>query len=128
MLSGRGAVSNYRRDEHASRIQVATQIQRRIRAELELRRQPPATVATETAADHLPAWLAPLDVMAHQDTPALWKKEVTARRELMANEVTRLGAQLAAEPPASARCRPTRPVRNSGDSSPWRSPRTGIGQ
>ncbi len=98
----RGAVTNYARDEHASRIQAAAQIQHRIRAEIELRRQLPAPVTREAADDRLPAWMAPADVMNHQDTPALWRKELAARRELMANEATRLGAQLAAEPPAWA--------------------------
>ncbi|MGO4860116.1 AAA family ATPase [Arthrobacter sp. 2MCAF14] len=98
----RGAVSNYSRDEHASRIQKAALIQRRIHAEIELRRQMPVPVTSEPAPDRLPGWMAPADVVAHQDTPALWRQELAARRELMANEAARLGAQLAAEPPAWA--------------------------
>ena len=46
--------------------------------------------------------MAPADVVTHEDTPALWRQELAARREIMAREVSRLGAQLAAEPPAWA--------------------------
>lgn len=46
--------------------------------------------------------MASADVTAHQDTPALWRKELQERRETMAQEVNRLGSQLAAEPPAWA--------------------------
>jgi conjugative relaxase-like TrwC/TraI family protein len=98
----RGAVTNYRRDGNTTKLQAAAQIQRRIRAEIELRRQLPQSVAAEPAADQLPAWLAPADVVTHPDTPALWRQELLARRELMATEATRLGAQLAADPPAWA--------------------------
>ncbi|MFB0839990.1 MobF family relaxase [Arthrobacter sp. E44] len=98
----RGALSNYRRDEHTPRVEAAAQIHRRIRAEIELRRQLPAPVAREAADDRLPAWMAPADVVTHEDTPALWRKELAARREIMVTEVNRLGAQLAAEPPAWA--------------------------
>lgn len=98
----RGALSNYRRDEHAPRVEAAAQIHSRIRAEIELRRQLPTPVARETADDRLPAWMAPADVVTHEDTPALWRQELAARREIMAREVSRLGAQLAAEPPAWA--------------------------
>ncbi|AOY74419.1 conjugal transfer protein TraA (plasmid) [Arthrobacter sp. ZXY-2] len=98
----RGALSNYRRDENTPKVEAAAQIHRRIRAEIELRRQLPATVRVEPAADHLPAWMAPADVVTHDDTPALWRTELAARREIMATEVTRLGAQLAAEPPTWA--------------------------
>jgi hypothetical protein len=98
----RGAVSNYNREQNASRIRAAKQVQQRIHAEIELRRQLPQPVAAEPPADQLPAWLAPADVVTHPDTPALWQKELQARRELMTTETTRLGAQLAAEPPAWA--------------------------
>ncbi|NHW49219.1 relaxase domain-containing protein [Paenarthrobacter sp. MSM-2-10-13] len=98
----RGALSNYRRDETAPKVEAAAQIHRRIRAEIELRRQLPAPVGAEPAADRLPAWMAPADVATHDDTPALWRKELAARREIMATEVTRLGAQLTAEPPTWA--------------------------
>jgi hypothetical protein len=98
----RGAVSNYSRDGNASRTRAAAQMQRMIRAEIELRRQLPQPVAAEPAADQLPVWLAPADVVTHPDTPALWQRELQARRELMATEMTRLGAQLAAQPPAWA--------------------------
>jgi len=98
----RGAVSNYRRDETAPKVEAAAQVHRRIRAEIELRRQLPAPVAAVPAADRLPAWMAPADVANHDDTPALWRKELAARREIMATEVIRLGAQLAAEPPTWA--------------------------
>jgi conjugative relaxase-like TrwC/TraI family protein len=98
----RGAITNYRRDQNTTRAQAAAQIQRRIRAEIELRRQLPQPATAQPAADRLPAWLAPDDVVTHPDTPALWRKELLARRELMATETTRLGAQLAAEHPAWA--------------------------
>jgi hypothetical protein len=98
----RGAVSNYNRDKNASRVRAAKQIQQRIHAEIELRRQLPRPVAAQPAADRLPAWLAPADVVTHPDTPALWRQELQTRRDLMATETTRLGAQLAAEPPAWA--------------------------
>lgn len=98
----RGALSNYRRDEHAPKVEAAAQIHRRIRAEIELRRQLPAADVRKAADDKLPAWMAPVDVVTHEDTPALWRKELAARREIMATEVNRLGAQLAAEPPAWA--------------------------
>ncbi|MFB0840482.1 MobF family relaxase [Arthrobacter sp. E44] len=98
----RGALSNYRRDEHAPKVEAAAQIHRRIRAEIELRRQLPAADVRKAKADQLPAWMAPADVVTHEDTPALWRKELAARREIMATEVNRLGAQLAAEPPAWA--------------------------
>lgn len=97
----RGALSN-RRDTNAPKVEAAAHIHRRIRAEIELRRQLPAQALPEQAADRLPAWMAPADVVTHQDTPALWRKELTERRDIMATEVTRLGAQLAAEPPAWA--------------------------
>lgn len=99
----RGALSNYRRDVNAPKVEAAAQIHRRIRAEIELRRQLPATVRVEAAAaDRLPTWMAPTDVVTHDDTPALWRTELAARREIMATEVNRLGAQLAAEPPTWA--------------------------
>jgi hypothetical protein len=46
--------------------------------------------------------MAPADVVTHDDTPALWRDELAARREIMATEVNRLGAQLAAKPPTWA--------------------------
>lgn len=98
----RGAVSNYQREAGASHIQVATHLHQRIRAEIEVRRHLPTPVATTTAVDGLPAWMAPHDVLSHADTPALWKQELAQRRELMVNEVTRLGAEIAAAPPAWA--------------------------
>ncbi|ALV41432.1 hypothetical protein AU252_09935 [Pseudarthrobacter sulfonivorans] len=98
----RGAVTNYSRDENASRVQAADQLLRRIEAEQMLRRRLPAPVATTPAPDGLPAWMAPADVITHQDTPALWRNELEGRREFMAQEVNRLGSQLAAEPPAWA--------------------------
>lgn len=98
----RGAVSNYRRDGNVPRLQAAAQIHQRIRTEIEARRHLPTPVATTPATDGLPAWIAPNDVLTHPDTPALWRQELQARRDLMAAEATRLGAQLAAEPPAWA--------------------------
>ncbi|MCO4251204.1 hypothetical protein [Pseudarthrobacter raffinosi] len=99
----RGAVTNYTRDENAPRVQAADQILRRIEAEQMLRRRLPEPAATATAPDGLPAWMAPADVITHQDTPALWRKELEGRREVMSQEVNRLGSQLAAEPPAWAK-------------------------
>lgn len=98
----RGARTNHRRDANASRARGAAQLYGRIRAEMELRRQQPQPVTAPAAADQLPAWMAPVDVATHEDTPALWRKELAARREIMATEVNRLGAQLAAEPPTWA--------------------------
>ncbi|WP_269046500.1 ATP-dependent DNA helicase [Paenarthrobacter sp. Z7-10] len=98
----RGAVSNHRREANTPRAQAAAQIHQRISAEIEVRRHLPEPVAPAPATDGLPAWLAPNDVLTHPDTPALWRKELQARRELMATEVTRLGAQLAAESPVWA--------------------------
>jgi hypothetical protein len=46
--------------------------------------------------------MAPADVITHQDTPVLWRKELEGRREVMAQEANRLGSQLAAAPPAWA--------------------------
>ena len=98
----RGAVSNYRRAGNPPRLQSAAQIHQRIRTEIETRRHLPAPVATTPATDGLASWMAPNDVLTHPDTPALWRQELQARRELMAAEATRLGAQLAAAPPAWA--------------------------
>lgn len=98
----RGAVSNHHRNPTTARVQATAQIHQRISAEIEARRQLPTPVATTPATDGLPAWMAPNDVLTHPDTPALWRKELLARRELMAAETTRLGAQLAAQPPAWA--------------------------
>jgi hypothetical protein len=98
----RGAVSNYRRVGNTPRVQAAAQIHQRISTEIEARRHLPTPMATTPATDGLPAWLAPNDVLTHPDTPALWRQELQARRDLMATEATRLGAQLAAEPPAWA--------------------------
>ncbi|MDQ0031507.1 MobF family relaxase [Arthrobacter bambusae] len=98
----RGAGTNYRREANASRTRTAAQLHRRIRAEIELRRQLPQPAAATPADDQLPAWMAPADVLTHPDTPALWQQELHTRRDLMATEVTRLGAQLVAEPPAWA--------------------------
>jgi hypothetical protein len=98
----RGAITNYSRDENAPRVQAAEQILRRIEAEQLLRRRLPEPVATTPAQDGLPAWMAPADVITHQDTPALWRKELEGRREAMAQEVNRLGSQLAAAPPVWA--------------------------
>jgi len=98
----RGAVTNYTRDQNAPRLQAADQILRRIEAEQLLRRRLPEPVATAPAPDGLPAWMAPADVITHNDTPALWRTELQEQREVMALEVNRLGSQLAAEPPAWA--------------------------
>ncbi|KQR64056.1 hypothetical protein ASF98_11115 [Arthrobacter sp. Leaf337] len=98
----RGAVTNYRRDENAPRVRAADQILRRIEAEQILRRRLPEPVATAPAPDGLAAWMAPADVITHRDTPALWRKELEGRREVMAQEVNRLGSQLAAAPPTWA--------------------------
>ncbi|WP_432246092.1 MobF family relaxase (plasmid) [Arthrobacter sp. G.S.26] len=98
----RGATTNYTRDPHAPRIRAAEQVLRRIEAEQNLRRRLPEPVATTPAPDGLPAWMAPADVITHQDTPAPWRTELQERREAMALEVNRLGSQLAAEPPAWA--------------------------
>jgi conjugative relaxase-like TrwC/TraI family protein len=98
----RGAVTNYSRDENAPRVRAADQILRRIEAEQMLRRRLPEPVDPAPAQDGLPAWMAPADVITHQDTPALWRKELQERREAMAQEVNRLGSQLAAVPPAWA--------------------------
>lgn len=98
----RGATTNYTRDQNAPRVQAAEQILRRLEAEQNLRRRLPEPVATNPAPDGLPAWMAPTDVITHQDTPAPWRTELQERREAMAMEVNRLGSQLAAEPPAWA--------------------------
>jgi hypothetical protein len=98
--SERGAVTNYSRDENAPRVRAADQILRRIEAEQMLRRRLPEPVAV--APDGLPAWMAPADVITHQDTPPLWRTELEGRREVMAQEVNRLGSQLAAALPAWA--------------------------
>jgi conjugative relaxase-like TrwC/TraI family protein len=98
----RGAVTNYSRDESAPRVRAADQILRRIEAEQMLRRRLPERFDTAPAQDGLPSWMAPADVVTHQGTPALWRKELQDRREALALEVNRLGSQLAAAPPAWA--------------------------
>ncbi|WP_113719740.1 MobF family relaxase [Arthrobacter dokdonensis] len=115
----RGAVSNDRREGNAPRVQAAAQIHQRIRTEIEARRHLPTPVTATPTPDGLPAWIAPHDVLTHPDTPALWRQELAARRELMAAEATRLGAQLAAEPPAWAA--PLGPVPSHiGHQEQWR--------
>jgi conjugative relaxase-like TrwC/TraI family protein len=115
----RGSVSNYRREGNAPRVQAAAQIHQRIRTEIEIRRHMPTPVATTPATDGLPAWMAPSDVLTHPDTPALWRQELAARRELMAAEATRLGAQLAADPPTWAA--PLGPIPSEiGHQQQWR--------
>lgn len=56
----------------------------------------------EVIPDGLPAWIAPVQSIARWDTPELWRRELTERREEMVPQFNRLGSELAAEPPAWA--------------------------
>ncbi|MEA5456915.1 MobF family relaxase [Sinomonas sp. JGH33] len=83
------------------RARAAAELVSRIRDEAEHRRRHTDTAPAQIP-DGVPAWLAPADVAAQHDTPAPWRQELLERREQLAGELARRGAELAAAPPAWA--------------------------